>query len=189
MPNYKLQSVSLLQVLWHFLWMPCFDGTSTQKCWYQHFEQLPGNFFRIFFSISRNFAKYYMHAKFQIKWTIQTEITDGGGGRICPLPTIPICKKPGLFRVNCFLQDDASASIQSLQTSIKIKLCQNLWNGLYRHLFWYSLPPSARYTWLYNNISVNQCKVFRNPSVFYLYDDSLILCYSSCFCLVLSLWL
>ena len=57
------------------------------------------------------------------------------GGRICPLPTIPICKKPGLFRVNSFLQDDASASIQSLQTSIKIKLCQNLWNGLYRHIF------------------------------------------------------
>ena len=35
-------------------------------------------------------------------------------------------KKP----VNCFLQDDASAGIQSLQTSVKIKLCQNLWNGL-----------------------------------------------------------
>ena len=33
-------------------------------------------------------------------------------------------KKP----VNCFLQDDASAGIQSLQTSIEIKLCQNLWN-------------------------------------------------------------
>ena len=29
-------------------------------------------------------------------------------------------KKP----VNCFLQDDASAGIQSLQTSIEIKLCQ-----------------------------------------------------------------
>ena len=35
-------------------------------------------------------------------------------------------KKP----VNCFLQDDASAGIQSLQTSIEIKLCQNPWNGL-----------------------------------------------------------
>ena len=35
-------------------------------------------------------------------------------------------KKP----VNCFLQDDASAGIQSLQTSIEIKLCQNRWNGL-----------------------------------------------------------
>ena len=30
-------------------------------------------------------------------------------------------KKP----VNCFLQDDASAGIQSLQTSIVTKLCQN----------------------------------------------------------------
>ena len=27
--------------------------------------------------------------------------------------------------INCFLQDDASAGIQSLQTSIEIKLCQN----------------------------------------------------------------
>ena len=35
-------------------------------------------------------------------------------------------KKP----VNCFLQDDANAGIQSLQTSIEIKLCQNPWNGL-----------------------------------------------------------
>ena len=30
-----------------------------------------------------------------------------------------------------FLQDDASAGIRSLQTSIEIKLCQNPWNGLY----------------------------------------------------------
>ena len=92
-------------------------------------------------------------------------------------------KKP----VNCFLQEDASPGIQSLQTSIEIKLCQNPWNGLCRHLFRYSLPPNARYTWLYNNIPVNQCKVFRTPSVFYLYDDSLILCYSSSFCLVFPL--
>ena len=36
-------------------------------------------------------------------------------------------KKP----VNCFLQDDASAGIQSLQTSIDIKLCESPWNGLH----------------------------------------------------------
>ena len=53
--------------------------------------------FSIFLSISRNFSKYYPHAKFQINWTIQTEITEGG--RICPPSAIPICKKPGLFRV------------------------------------------------------------------------------------------
>ena len=35
-------------------------------------------------------------------------------------------KKP----VNRFLQDDANAGIRSLQTSIEIKLCQSLWNGL-----------------------------------------------------------
>ena len=28
------------------------------------------------------------------------------------------------------MQDDASTGIQSLQTSIEIKLCQNPWNGL-----------------------------------------------------------
>ena len=37
-------------------------------------------------------------------------------------------KKP----VNRFLQDDASAGIRSLQTSIEIKLFQNPWNGLQR---------------------------------------------------------
>ena len=30
-----------------------------------------------FFSISINFTKYCLHAKFQINWTIQTEITEG----------------------------------------------------------------------------------------------------------------
>ena len=38
-------------------------------------------------------------------------------------------KKP----LNCFLQDDASAGIQSLQTFIEIKLCQNPWNGLWTY--------------------------------------------------------
>ena len=60
------------------------------------------NFLAIFFSISRTFTKYYLHAKFQINWTIQTEISEGG--RICPPPSIPICKKPGLFRVKLFLK-------------------------------------------------------------------------------------
>ena len=40
-------------------------------------------------------------------------------------------KKP----VNCFLQDDAGAGIQSLQTSIEIKLSQNPWNGPYAASF------------------------------------------------------
>ena len=47
------------------------------------FEQLPGNFFQVFFSISRNFTKYYLHAKFQINWTTQTEIK---GGHNLPSP-------------------------------------------------------------------------------------------------------
>ena len=31
--------------------------------------------FSNFFSISRNYTKFYLHAKIQINWTIQTEIT------------------------------------------------------------------------------------------------------------------
>ena len=54
-------------------------------------------FFQIFFSIWRNVTMYYLHAKFQINWTIQKEITEWG--RI-PL-ALPICKKPSLFRVKC----------------------------------------------------------------------------------------
>ena len=38
-------------------------------------------FFQIFFSISRNFAKYSLHAKFQVNWTIETKITGGGGAK------------------------------------------------------------------------------------------------------------
>ena len=38
--------------------------------------------FEFFFSILRNFTKYYLLAEFQIHWTIQTEITEGGGGQI-----------------------------------------------------------------------------------------------------------
>ena len=53
-------------------------------------------FFKFFFSISRNFTKFYLHAKFQINWTIQTEITEGVAEYASPV--IPICKKPSLFR-------------------------------------------------------------------------------------------
>ena len=35
------------------------------------------NFLAICFSITTNFANYYLRAKFQINWTIQTEITEG----------------------------------------------------------------------------------------------------------------
>ena len=43
-------------------------------------------FFLNFFSISRNFTKYDLHAKFQINWTIQTEITEGGAESVLPRP-------------------------------------------------------------------------------------------------------
>ena len=59
----------------------------------QRFEQLPGNFFQTFFSISRNFIKFNLHAKFQINWTIQTEIT-GGGQNLSPPWPYPSAKSP-----------------------------------------------------------------------------------------------
>ena len=52
-------------------------------------------FFSIFLSTAISVTKCYPHAKFQASWTTQTEIT---GGRICPSPAIPVCKKSGLFR-------------------------------------------------------------------------------------------
>ena len=90
------------------------------------------------------FSNFFLHIEKFCQVLFTCQISDQldhsnrnyrGGGRICPLPTIPICKKPGLFRVTGFLQDDASVGIQSMQTATEIKLCQNSWNGLYRHLF------------------------------------------------------
>ena len=97
------------------------------------------NFLTIFFELFPPYQEIlpstiYM-PNFRSIGPFKQKLQGEGGGRICPLPAIPICKKPGLFRVNCFLQDDASAGIQSLQTSTEIKFCQNSWNGLYRHLF------------------------------------------------------
>ena len=44
-----------------------------------------------------------------------------GGDRICPPPAIPICKKPGLFRVNLLfqykIQLDAYAGLETLQSA------------------------------------------------------------------------
>ena len=96
MLNYKLKPISLLKVKTELKNHICnrFYGISCEgpvlmervlkKCLYQHFGQL-GNFFQIFFSISRNFTKYYLHAKFQINWTIQTEIR-GGAESALPRP-------------------------------------------------------------------------------------------------------
>ena len=57
-------------------------------------------FFDFFFDIEK-FYQYYLRTKFQINWTIANK-----NYRICspppppPPPAMPICKKPGLFRVN-----------------------------------------------------------------------------------------
>ena len=51
-------------------------------------------------------------------------------------------------------------------------------------LFLCPLLPTAWYTWLYNNMPVNQCKVFRAPSVFYFsenfFDCMLFFVFLSC---------
>ena len=47
--------------------------------------------FSISFSISKDFSKNYLHAKIQISWAIQMEIT---GGKICPPLPMRICEKP-----------------------------------------------------------------------------------------------
>ena len=63
-----------------FLKKALFHGTSARKMLISAFLTTSWQFFLNFFLISRIFAKYYLHAKFQINWTIQTEITEGGGG-------------------------------------------------------------------------------------------------------------
>ena len=75
------------------------------------------NFLVIFFSISRNFTQYYLHAKFQINRTIQTEI--------CPLPAIPICKKPTLYRVKTSLFARSSSKVlESLTNTTHVQIQQ-----------------------------------------------------------------
>ena len=66
-------------------------------------------------SMLRNFTKYYLHARFQINWTIQTEITEGS--RISPPPAIPICKKPGLFRVKGIISENLCSMLESLNSN------------------------------------------------------------------------
>ena len=44
--------------------------------------------------------------------------------------------------------------------------------------------PLPRYTWLYNNIQVNQCQLFRAPWVFY-FSDTFLTLYASLLVFVL----
>ena len=77
----RTEKSHLKQILWHFLWRPCFDGTSAKKMLISAFWATSCQLFSNFFLRSRHFTKYkyYLHAKFQINWTIQTEITEGEG--------------------------------------------------------------------------------------------------------------
>ena len=78
------------------------------------FEQLPGNFFSIFFLYIKKF--YQVLSTCQISDQLDHSDSDyRGGGQNLPFPAIPICKKPGLLRVEevltflihdfCYLKD------------------------------------------------------------------------------------
>ena len=54
------------------------------------------------------------------------------------------------------------------------------WNWTWRHLFWCALAPTARCTWLYDNIPVSQCWIFRALPVFYFFDFMLFFVFLSC---------
>ena len=63
--------------------------------------------FSVIFSIQKDFAKYYIHAKFRINRTIQNN--NYRRGRICPHPDImAIYKKPSLFRLNSYQMNFSS---------------------------------------------------------------------------------
>ena len=76
-----------------------------------------------------------------------------------------LCSSSGSKPVNCFLQDDASAGIQSLQTSIEIKLCQNPGDRLYTALILdeaSSTELSYRQTWRITFGPINWESTFKN---------------------------
>ena len=61
-----------------FVVKPCSDGKSAKNADISILSNFLAFFFHFFFLAIENFAKYYLHAKFQINRTIQTEITGGG---------------------------------------------------------------------------------------------------------------
>ena len=68
---------------------------SWNKCSKNADISILSNFLAIFpnfYSISRYFAKYYLHAKFEISWTIQTEITEGGADSAFPVHSMQSVK-------------------------------------------------------------------------------------------------
>ena len=89
------------------------------------------NFLATFFNFFSIFIKYYLNAKFQINWTIQTKITEGGQN--LPFPGHTNLQKSGLFRVNRVnyrllnIQNIARVIFKQLSSNV-LKEKQNLAN-------------------------------------------------------------
>ena len=64
----------------------------------------------------------YDTPKFHGYWPSNMEVTEGGGGGVCPPPAIPDSEKPGLFKVNsatvCYGVDDKELVLPSVQKEI-----------------------------------------------------------------------
>ena len=112
MPDYKLQHISLLLVKTELKNHICsrFYGISRESpvLMQQGLKNadisILNNFLAIFFHFFLDIEKFC-----QVLFTCQisaqldhsnTIYKGGGAVRICPPPAIPICKMPGLFRVN-----------------------------------------------------------------------------------------
>ena len=72
----------------------------------------------------------------------------------------------------------------------RLNLSANCWGGwlnwVYIHHFWCVHPPTAgTLGFIKSYQSLTQIQVYWAPSVFYFSDNSLVLWYSSCFCIVL----
>ena len=114
MLNYKLQPISLLKVKTKLKNHICnsFNGISCEGPVLM--ERVPrnadisilSNFLAVFFNFFSRYREIlpstiYM-PNFRSVGPFKQKLQRGGGGRICPPLAIPICKKPGLFRVKGF---------------------------------------------------------------------------------------
>ena len=83
------------------------------------------NFQAIFFGFFLHIEKFYqVLSAYQISGQLghpSRNYRGRGGGRFCPPPAIPVCKKPGLFRVKTRLQE-----VRFYIATDQQQLCPNL---------------------------------------------------------------